>query len=402
MSSKENFLEKTNEALTSIKSIDVKEATEYITIKKDAISFLNTLKNNIDSSDEYLIRSNMYDSIRQELDNIINLAYNFNNSNNNDYLNNIPNYIDNIIGNFSNIVMPSFNYDSNCIENNKNLESSYKELEEVLSNHKNKADEIDTQFNNINNNVDNLIKNTETRFDAFDDMKNECIQKKIIDKKNEEFDDAYKSQKEFIDNKQEEFDEAYESQKEFIDNTQKEYTEIIEGYHSDIKELVGLVTGDKISIASNKNAEQERIRAIAWSAGTVTAIFGSIGMFLVIFIKFLLPDDEISLIFILHKFTVNLPLLILAFYLISYCAKQSNHHLEKEAYYRDFAVKVKSIDLYTESLSKDKQEDLKYKVAHKLFMSSSSDKVKQDKQNQKSTKSTNDNNPTNEQQEESA
>ena len=74
---------------------------------------------------------------------------------------------------------------------------------------------------------------------------------------------------------------------------------------------------------------------------------------------------------------------------------RSNHHLEKEAYYRDFAVKVKSIDLYTESLSKDKKEDLKYEVARKLFMSSS-DKVKQDKQNQKST---NDNDPTNEQQE---
>ena len=43
--------------------------------------------------------------------------------------------------------MPSFNYDSNCIENNKNLESSYKELEEVLSNHKKKSDEIDTKFN---------------------------------------------------------------------------------------------------------------------------------------------------------------------------------------------------------------------------------------------------------------
>ncbi|MFL2659538.1 MAG: hypothetical protein ACJ0GZ_00970 [Alphaproteobacteria bacterium] len=138
MSSKENFLEKTNEALTSIKSIDVKEEIKYITIKKDAISFLNVLKNNIDSSDGYLIRSNMYDSITQELDHINSSVNNFNNSNDNNVLNNIPNHIDNIIGNFSNIVMPSFNYDSNCIENNKNLESSYKELEEVLSNHKKK------------------------------------------------------------------------------------------------------------------------------------------------------------------------------------------------------------------------------------------------------------------------
>ena len=118
-------------------------------------------------------------------------------------------------------------------------------------------------------------------------------------------------------------------------------------------------------------------------------------MFLVIFIKFLSFDNEISLISILHKYTINLPLLILALYLIIYCAKRSNHHLEKEAYYRDFAVKVHSIDPYIRSLSKDKQEDLKYEVARKLFMSSS-DKVKQDKQNQKST---NDNDPTNEQQE---
>ena len=110
---------------------------------------------------------------------------------------------------------------------------------------------------------------------------------------------------------------------------------------------------------------------------------------------FLLSDNEISLIFILHKITITLPLFYLLYYFISYCAKRSNHHLEKEAYYRDFAVKVHSIDPYIRSLSKDKQEDLKYEVAHKLFMSSS-DKVKQDKQNQKST---NDNDPTNEQQE---
>ena len=58
-------------------------------------------------------------------------------------------------------------------------------------------------------------------------------------------------------------------------------------------------------------------------------------------------------------------------------------------------MKVHSIDPYIRSLSKDIQEDLKYEVARKLFMSSS-DKVKQDKQNQKST---NDNDPTNEQQE---
>ncbi|MFL2659537.1 MAG: hypothetical protein ACJ0GZ_00965 [Alphaproteobacteria bacterium] len=131
------------------------------------------------------------------------------------------------------------------------------------------------------------------------------------------------------------------------------------------------------------------------------ALIASIVVFLGIFFKFLLFDNEISLIFILHKITITLPLLVLVLYLINYCAKRSNHHLEKEAYYRDFAVKVKSIDLYTDSLSKDKQEDLKYKVAHKLFMSSS-DKVKQDKQNQKSNKPTNDNDPTNEQQEESA
>ncbi|MDG1153768.1 MAG: hypothetical protein P8N25_02790 [Alphaproteobacteria bacterium] len=384
MSSKENFLEKTNEALTSIKSIDVKEEIKYITIKKDAISFLNVLKNNIDSSDGYFLTNNtnnhrIYNVITQEVDNIINLAENFNNSNDNNVLNNIPSYIDNIIGNFSNIVMPSFNYDINCIENNKNLESSYKELEEVLSNHKNKADEIDTQFNNINNNVDNLIKNTETRFD-----------------------DAYKSQTEFINKKNEEFDYEYESQKEFIAKTQEEYIKKIKGYDSDIKKLhsdiemvSGEVTGDLNGQVSNKNADQERIRAKNWSRGTVIAISASIIMFLGIYIKFLSFDNEISLISILHKYTINLPLLILALYLIIYCAKRSNHHLEKEAYYRDFAVKVHSIDPYIRSLSKDKQEDLKYEVARKLFMSSS-DKVKQDKQNQKST---NDNNPPNEQQE---
>ena len=57
-----------------------------------------------------------------------------------------------------------------------------------------------------------------------------------------------------------------------------------------------------------------------------------------LFNKFLLSDNEISLIFILHYY--NFTIINFVYYLIIYCAKQSNHHLEKEAYYRDFAVKI--------------------------------------------------------------
>jgi len=270
--------------------------------------------------------------------------------------------------------MPSFNYNENCRINNTNLEDSYKELEKVLSNHKNQADEIDNQFNNINNHIDNLIENTKTRFnDAYES------QEKIIDKKNEEFDAEYKSQKEFIDKKNEELEAEYNKQKEFIDDKQKEYIKKIEGYHSNISELSEQVAGDKISTASNNNADQEKNRALNWNYGTVFVLIVSIALLCYISRYFLLSDNEISYILILHKITITLPLLILVLYLINYCAKQSNHHLEKEAYYRDFAVKVKSIDPYIESLSNDKKEELKYEVARELFMSSSSDKVKENK-----------------------
>ena len=66
----------------------------------------------------------------------------------------------------------------------------------------------------------------------------------------------------------------------------------------------------------------------------------------------------------------------MAYYLISYSAKQSKHHREKESYYRDIALKAKSIAPYVADLEPDLRNLLKTYVAGELFAHSNTTNTK--------------------------
>ena len=345
MSVRQDLLQQVKKAIKNIPTQRGQKPDAIEQIKKIKF-FLNTLHANIESIDDSLINTlhNDHEYIMSSLNNI---SHDLQHSGNDLSLDYIHQQMCLIIDRFPKMCLFPYNYNKSAVENSTAVQESFDAIlqymkeqktdwDRKLSESSKKANTLRQMFKNHERNIEKIVNDTSTRFNK-----------------------------------------AYDKQIETANQTQKRFVEQLEVYrqkidkkHKEILAIAGIVAGDTYSAEYNKNADRERISMKFWKFLTVLISILFLCMFIGLGYIFVtdIPDlSKITSTVIIYRLGIAFPILSIAYYLMSFSSKQSRYHREKESYYRDFALKSKTIDPYISALDENLQQLLKTYVAGELF-----------------------------------
>ncbi len=130
--------------------------------------------------------------------------------------------------------------------------------------------------------------------------------------------------------------------------------------HSAILELYELTAGDSVAAGHIKNAKRETEHADKWRNGTISFIVVTVFWLIA---AYFMNSGEANWSKILQSFSVTGVLL----YGAGYCAQQSTKHRKIETQNRRFALEMKAIDPYLQSLDAVDRNSLKKELSSRFF-----------------------------------
>lgn len=336
-------------------------SVDAVPLYDETKKFFNTLLNSIKSMNEELININASQDVLNELHNCYNYVMNFsNNTSDYGYLQNAKDRFYNIIIYYNQMYLFPVNVNKVAIENNKIVKGSFEKLlEEVykIQNESNqKINQINKSLEEKRNEVSELLSSSSKRFnDAYDNQVSEINSN--------------------LKNKAQEVEDIKQKYDSYLGQVGESYTHELENLRVNIQEqhdkilaLAGITVGVKYSQEYRDKSNNEKELANWWQWGTIGLSVIALGIFTWGAIELLtnMPTD-VDLGHIFYRFGIMFPILFLIYYVISYCAKQSDKHRAKEHYYSDVALKATAIDPYLSPLPKELQNLVKVYVAGELF-----------------------------------
>jgi hypothetical protein len=335
--------------------------TEYgtKTVKRINATYIQ-INIRLNSTDPYLNRVAILDSIHSDASNINSYLQNYTSYlNNESYLNQINSYIDNLLSYL--VALVSFDN----VEQFEGLQDSVMSFRSVIDNQMNimeeqhnelsqKNQELLSQFDELSNSFTNLLERFETQKTSFQEDLDSKLQGF-----NEQWEELKNTNNKVIN---ENLANLSEEQQNFFDETKKKqetYDNILNEHKKSVESLVGIISTNSISGHFKEVADKKQTLTTIWHVITIIGFLGTIGFAIYSFIY----SGEMDWPSLVARIIVTAGFGSFT----AYAARQvnKNEHLEQDN--RQMEVELKTLNPYIASFSEEDQIRLKEQLFPLIF-----------------------------------
>jgi len=264
------------------------------------------------------------------------------------------------------------------IDKKNSILEDYKILEKNIQEKQNTLESLSIQVEKKKSEIDSLISEWQNQFSTSQESRSESFNKwrdEFTNTKNDEI------EKVILDNK-EKFDIETKQFNENIDNILTDSKD----KHESILELYGLVAGDSVASGYMSNADDEMKQANKWRLTSIGFIIATV--FWMLFAYYSNAQTDIAQLEISNviksipelqalidknnnfpwfKLFITFSLSGILLWGSAYSAQQSTRHRNNEKRTRWFALEVKAIDPFINSLDLEQKNELKKQLSERLF-----------------------------------
>lgn len=235
------------------------------------------------------------------------------------------------------------------ISDKKNIEKENINLKNKLNEKDSELEKLVLNYNieikRLHDDLSQLKKRVESEIQSAKSRHNTIIsdEKKLINKRKNDF--------------YSEIDEKTKKISEIIKNKKDKLEEDLRKFDN----LIGLISGEVIAKEHSQYADEEKKETDKYRNISIAILF--IAFFIAIIFLFQSSTKELEIGNIILRIgaliTMGIP--------VAYMARESQKHRNQQYQYRKTDLDLKSISPYIISLEKEKQENLKVEIAHKIF-----------------------------------
>lgn len=347
------------------------------------------LKETLDKVDPWLVSTSTMNNINSPISQILGEINAYNNDKNEQRLNNILSYLENLLVYLSQLVVPKTSEDiegvkSSVISFRKSVgqhlgyvERDCTNTSAALTKNTEKLNDLTASIESQKARIDAIINEFQNQFLQAQSQRNEEFT--IFTKKGEQdligtlrdfqgtFEQQTLTQQESFDSLTEGFQQRIETQRESFDtlvadlktNLQTELDQI-KGMNQEAEKILGIMSMKGLAQGYQKIANSESQKAFVWNAISILSLVGILWFGY----KFI----------ILHEGAMSWTSLIsrivltgVGITLFTYCAKQATNHRNEERRNRKIELELASLDPYLKDLEPEKQKEVKQALVDKYF-----------------------------------
>ncbi|MED4136005.1 hypothetical protein P4668_26890 [Priestia megaterium] len=398
----------TGEVLKVLDGIDSTNlSTTAIEMLARISSTFEFLKETLDKVDPWLVSTSTMNNINSPISQVLGEINAYNNDKNEQRLNNILSYLENLLVYLSQLVVPKTSEDiegvkSSVISFRKSVgqhlgyvERDCTNTSAALTKNTEKLNDLTASIESQKARIDAIINEFQNQFLQSQSQRNEeftiftkkgeqdligtlrdfqgtfeqqtLTQQETFDSLTEGFQQRIESQQQSFDSLTEGFQQWIENQRESFDtlvadlktNLQTELDQI-KGMNQEAEKILGIMSMKGLAQGYQKIANSESQKAFVWNAISILSLVGILWFGY----KFI----------ILHEGAMSWTSLIsrivltgVGITLFTYCAKQATNHRNEERRNRKIELELASLDPYLKDLEPEKQKEVKQALVDKYF-----------------------------------
>ncbi|KMY54940.1 hypothetical protein AC623_14185 [Bacillus sp. FJAT-27231] len=347
------------------------------------------LKDTLDKADPWLVPTSTMDNINSPISQVLGEITNFNNDKNEQRLNSILSYLENLLVYLSQLVVTKTPEEIEGVRNSvikfrqsvgqhlSYLEKDATETSTALTKNTEKLNELTSSIESQKTRIDSIVNEFQSQFLQGQTQRTEDFNI-FLKKAEEDFKGVYNANTDTFDQlvstQQVSFDSLNEGFQQQVDTQQKSFDSLIDELkakfqseldhihkmNKEAEKIVGIISMKGLAHGYQKIANDEGKKAFWWN-------FGSIGSMIavIVFGVFFLLMHEGS--FDWTTLVSRIVLTGIGLTLFTYCAKQATNHRNEERRNRKIELELASLDPYIKDLDTNKQKEVKENLVEKYF-----------------------------------
>lgn len=380
-------IERVLQTLDEIDSTDL--STKQLQMLGRIIETFIFLKEALDKADPWLVSKTTLQNMSSHVANCLNSLINYKSDRNEQHLNNIFTYLENVLLFFSQVLVTRtpeeienvrsavIKFRQSLGQHLSNVEKDVNDTTTALRNNSEKLNELTGAIESQKTRIDSIVSNFQNQFlnaqtqrtSDFNNFikKGEEDFKGTIESFSTSFEELEKQQQHAFDNLNNGFKKQIDTQQDSFDSLVKNFKMQIQTELEQIKEMnaqaekiLGTMSMKGLAQGYKKIANSESWKAFIWNAISILSLVGVLWLGYEFIIK---HEGEMSWTALVSRIVLT----GVGITLFTYCAKQATNHRSEERRNRKIELELASLDPYLKDFEPEKQKEVKQSLVDKYF-----------------------------------